>query len=60
LNEFLTEFIEMFGNGSTEGRTWLTTPIPALDNLEPLDLLLAGKIERVTALLGRANRGEAA
>lgn len=60
LNEFITEFIEMFGTGSPEGRTWLTTPIPALGNLEPLDLLLAGKIERVSALLGRANRGEAA
>jgi uncharacterized protein (DUF2384 family) len=60
LNEFITEFTDMFGAVGSEGRAWLATPVPALSNLEPLDLLLSGKIERVTALLGRANRGEAA
>jgi len=60
LSEFVTEFMDMFGPAGSEGLLWLRTPVPALRNTTPLDLILAGKIDQVTTVLGRANRGEMA
>lgn len=60
LAEFTVEFHDMFGRAIADGREWLQTPLPALGGREPLSLLLEGRVERVTALLGRANRGEPA
>jgi putative toxin-antitoxin system antitoxin component (TIGR02293 family) len=60
LREFVAEFRDMFSRSLDDGRDWLTTSVPALGNRDPLGLLMEGRVERVTALLGRANRGEAA
>ncbi len=60
LREFVAEFRDMFGRAVEDGREWLITAVPALGDREPLSLLAEGRVERVTALLGRANRGEAA
>jgi putative toxin-antitoxin system antitoxin component (TIGR02293 family) len=60
LREFVAEFRDMFGRATDDGREWLVTSVPALGDREPLSLLVEGRVERVTALLGRGNRGEAA
>lgn len=58
LKEIVGEFDEMFGVAPEDGYAWLRTRVPALGRKCPLDVLRAGGIERVLALLGRANRGE--
>jgi uncharacterized protein (DUF2384 family) len=54
----VAEFCDMFGDAVDDGGAWLDTPLPALGDRTPLDLLRAGQLERIAALLGRANRGE--
>lgn len=58
LKELVGEFDEMFVAAPEDGYAWLRTRVPALGRKCPLDVLRAGGIERVLALLGRANRGE--
>jgi hypothetical protein len=48
----------MFGNAAQDGQEWLNDMLPSFDGRTPLSLLLEGRIERVTTILGRANRGE--
>jgi uncharacterized protein (DUF2384 family) len=55
LEEFLRElFLTLRPDGA---RAWLETPVPALEDRRPLDLLLEGRIEPLTRLLLRLNLG---
>jgi hypothetical protein len=48
----------MFSGAPQDGEEWLNDPLPSLDGRTPLSLLFEGRIERITMILGRANRGE--
>jgi putative toxin-antitoxin system antitoxin component (TIGR02293 family) len=45
-----------FGSAD-EARAWLATPLPALANRRPLELLRRGRIEEVQEVLGRIAHG---
>lgn len=55
LNEFQQELLDLVAPGAA--REWLRTPVPALDDRRPLDLLEQGRIEPLTRLLMRMNLG---
>lgn len=56
LEELLTELRGTFRDATT-ARTWLSTRVPAFSDQRPIDLLLGGRIERVTAGLLALNVG---
>jgi uncharacterized protein (DUF2384 family) len=55
LREFQQELLETMDRDSA--RAWLQTPVPALDDRRPAELLQAGRIEPLTRLLIRLNLG---
>ncbi len=56
LQEFLTELRRTFKDADAAQR-WLSREVPALDSQIPLQLLLEGRIERLTAGLIALNIG---
>lgn len=56
LDELLRELRATFRRTNAAKR-WLETPVPAFGDQRPLDLLLGGRIERVTAALQALNSG---
>ncbi len=56
LDELLRELRATFRRTNAAKR-WLETPVPAFGDQRPLDLLLGGRIERVTAALQAFNSG---
>lgn len=55
LREFQQELLETMAPGAA--RAWLHTPVPALDDRRPVELLETGRIEPLTRLLIRLNLG---
>jgi hypothetical protein len=55
LRELQQEMLEAMS--SEAARTWLETPVPALEGRRPSDLLETGRIEPLTRLLIRLNLG---
>lgn len=56
LEEFLTEIARTFRSDEA-ARRWLDREVPELDGRTPREWLLAGRIERLTALLLALNLG---
>jgi transcriptional regulator with XRE-family HTH domain len=56
LGELVTEIRKTFRKGDG-ARRWLATEAPAFGGQRPLELLLAGRIERVTSALQALNAG---
>ena len=56
LEELLTEIRATFRK-TKAAREWLNAHVPAFDDRRPLDLLLEGRIERVTSALRALNVG---
>lgn len=58
LAEFMAE-LERMVKDPAHARWWLDRPVPLLDNRTPRDLLLEGRIEKLTGLLYNVNSGNA-